>query len=92
MSDTPVPMSLSLTPAEADTEEDDSEEEGDVYCCNESLCEMPCATKLGPKDTHRCYTCKKRMYGGFFVDCSKTKVIIVVKCTARNVEYLVMTE
>ena len=92
MSETHVPMSLSVTPAEADTDKGDSEEEGDVYCCNGSLCKMPDATKLGPKDTHWCYTCKKRMHGGIFVDCSKTRRIIVVMCTARNVEYLVMIE
>ena len=85
-------MSLSVTPAEADIDEGNLEEEGDVYYCNRSLCEMPSATKLSPKDTHRCYTCKKRMHGGIFVDCSKTRRIIVVMCTARNVEYLVMIE
>ena len=33
-----------------------------------TLCEMPGATKLGPKDTHSCYTCKKRMHGGIFCE------------------------
>ena len=40
------------------------ETNGSTLCCNGDLCGM--RTPLGPKDTHRCYTCKKRMHGGIF--------------------------
>ena len=40
------------------------EANGSILCCNGDLCGMK--SPLGPKDTHRCYTCKNRMHGGIF--------------------------
>ena len=44
------------------SDEETSEEEESTRCCNGSLYGM--RTPLNARDTHRCYSCKKRMHGG----------------------------
>ena len=61
------------------------EEDGDIHCCNGSLCRMPTATVLGPADTYHCYNCKKGCTVAYFVLYLRMRMSTVVKCIARSV-------